>query len=63
MEGDQAGQAGPAFHEPMLAEPDPLVVLHMSGEHTEDEQLHNLPWHRGQADRSVAPRSSFWPFS
>jgi len=31
-EGDQAGQAGPAFHEPTLAGPDPLVVLHMAGE-------------------------------
>ena len=29
IEVDQVGQAGPAFHEPMLAGPDPLVVLHM----------------------------------
>ena len=32
IEGDQVDQAGPAFHEPMLAGPDPLVVLHTSGE-------------------------------
>jgi len=24
IEGDQVGQAGPAFHEPILAGPDPL---------------------------------------
>ena len=38
-EGDQVVQAGPAFHEPMLAGPDPLVVLHMPGERTQDEPL------------------------
>ena len=31
--------AGPAFHEPTLAGPDPLVVLHMPGECTEGESL------------------------
>ena len=41
---DQVGQAGPAFHEAMLARPDPLVVLHMPGERTQGEVLHNLPW-------------------
>ena len=35
----------------MLAGPDPLVVLHMPSEHTQDELLHNLAWHQGQADR------------
>ena len=55
MEGDQVGQAGPAFHEPMLAGPDPLVVLHMPSEHIQDEPLHNHPWHPGQADRPVVP--------
>ena len=43
IEGDQAGQEGPAFREPMLAGPDPLVVLHMPGERTQGETLHNLP--------------------
>jgi len=43
IEGDQAGQAGRAFHEAVLTGPDPLVVLHMSGERTQDESLHNLP--------------------
>ena len=56
IEGDQVGQAGPAFDEPMSAGPDPLDVLHMPGEHTQDELFHNLPRHRGQADRPVDPR-------
>ena len=43
IERDQVGQAGPAFCEPMLAGPDPLVVLHMPGERTQGETLHNLP--------------------
>ncbi|KAK4817206.1 hypothetical protein QYF61_003599 [Mycteria americana] len=41
--GDQVGQAGPAFHEPMLAGPDPLVGLHMPVECTQDDLLHNFP--------------------
>jgi len=48
IEGDQVGQAGPAFHEPMLAGPAPLVLLHMPSECTQDELLYNLAWHRGQ---------------
>jgi len=40
----------------MLAGPDPLVVLHMPGEHIQDESLHNLPRHQGEADRPVVPR-------
>ena len=54
--GDQVCQAGPAFHNPMLAGPDPLVVLHMPHDGTQDDLLHNLPQHRGQADRPGAPR-------
>jgi len=46
-EGDQVGQAGPAFAEPTLAE---------LSEHTQDELHHNLAQHRGQADRRVVPR-------
>jgi len=34
IERGQVGQAGPAFHEPMLAGPAPLVVLYMPGERT-----------------------------
>ncbi|KAJ7427764.1 hypothetical protein WISP_04174 [Willisornis vidua] len=41
MEGDQAGEAGPAFHQPMLAEPDPLVVLYMLCDCTQDDLLRN----------------------
>jgi len=55
IKGDQVGQAGHAFHEPMLAGPDPLVVLHMPGERTQDEWFRNLNWHRRQADRPVVP--------
>ena len=29
IKGDQVGQARPAFHEPMLAGPDPLIILHV----------------------------------
>jgi len=54
--GDWVGQAGPAFHESMLAGPESLVVLHVPGEHTQDESLHNVPWHQGQADRPLVPR-------
>ena len=59
IEGDQVGQAGPLFHESMLAGPDPLIVLHMPRERTQDESLYNLAWHRGQADRPVVPRILF----
>ena len=51
IEGDQVGQAGPAFREPTLAGPDPLAVLHLPGELTQDEPFHNLPWYQGYADR------------
>ena len=39
IEGDQIGQAGPAFHETMLAEPDPPFVTHMPCDHTQDDLL------------------------
>ena len=54
-EGDQVGQEGLTFHEPMLAGPDPLVVMHMLDECAPDEPLHSLPWCRGQADRPLVP--------
>jgi len=40
----------------MLSGPDPLVVLHMPGEHTQGEPLHDIARHRGQADSPVVPR-------
>ena len=40
-EGNQVGQAGPAFHEPMLAGPDPLVVPYLLWGHTQD--IHKCP--------------------
>ena len=58
IERDQVGQVGPAFHEPVLAGSDPLDVLHMPGEHTQGESLHNLAQHWGQTVRPVVPRSS-----
>ena len=52
IDGDQVGQAGPAFDEPMLAGTNPLVVFHMPGENTQND----LAQHPGQADRPVVPR-------
>lgn len=52
--GDQVGQAACATHEPMLAGPDPLVVLHVPCDGTTDNQFYNLPQHC-QADRPVFP--------
>lgn len=49
---DLVGQARPAFHEPMLAELDPPVVPHMLCDLLQGDLFHNLPWHRGQPDRS-----------
>lgn len=43
VEGDQAGRAAPAFCKPMLARPDPLVVLHVPCDDTQDDLLHELP--------------------
>ena len=54
--GDQVGRAGPAFHEAMLAGPDPLVVLHLPSELTQDEPLNNFPQYLGQGERPVVPR-------
>lgn len=53
MEGDRAGQAGPAIQTCKLAEPDPLVVLYVPHDGTQDDLLHGLPWHPGQTDRTV----------
>jgi len=36
IEGYEAGQAGPAFHEPMLARLDHSTVLHMLYDLTQD---------------------------
>jgi len=37
VEGDEDGEVGPAFQEPMLAGSDPLVVLHVPCDATQDE--------------------------
>lgn len=38
-----------------------LVVLYVMGNSTQGDLLHNAPWHWGQADGAVLPRSS-WSF-
>jgi len=48
-EGDEVGQARPALHEPVLARRDPPVVLHMLYDLPQDDLLHNLFQHGGQA--------------
>ncbi|SGA02784.1 Uncharacterised protein [Chlamydia abortus] len=40
----------------MLARPDPPVDLHVPRDLPQDNLLHNLPRHRGQANRPVVPR-------
>ncbi|PKU38186.1 rna-directed dna polymerase from mobile element jockey-like [Limosa lapponica baueri] len=55
-EGDQVCQAGPAPHEPMLAGPDRLGLLHAQHNGTQDDLFHDLPRHRGQTDRPVVPQ-------
>lgn len=45
IEGDAIGQAGLAFHEPMLSGSDPLVVLHMLYDCSQDDLFQNLPCH------------------
>ena len=55
IEGDSLGQLGPNFREPMLAGPDPLVVLCMPSDFPQGDLLHNLSWSQGQADRPVVP--------
>ena len=53
--GVQFVQALPVFHEPMLSRPDPLNVLHMPSDLTQDDLFHNLTWHQGQSDRTEVP--------
>ena len=45
IEGDHLGQAGPAFHEPMLARTDPPAVPHMPCDLHQDYLLYNLFQH------------------
>jgi len=54
-EGDETNQPGPAFHKPILAGPDPLVVLRMLCDHTQDGSHHNLSQYQSQADRPMVP--------
>lgn len=44
-EGDQVVQAGHAYHKPLLMEPDPLVVLYVLYDGTQNDLLHNPPQH------------------
>jgi len=54
-EGDQVGQAGPDFHESLLATPDPQTVLHVHCDLTQGYMHHCLPQYCSQADRPVIP--------
>ncbi|KAK4827587.1 hypothetical protein QYF61_019489 [Mycteria americana] len=69
IEGDQVGQAGPAFHERMLPGLDPLVGLHMPVEHTQDHRItesqNRIGWKRPLRSSSPAvnvtlPRSPLY---
>lgn len=55
IEGNQAGQAGSAFPEPMLAGSDSLAVLHVSYDDSQNDLLNKLCGHGGQTDRPVVP--------
>lgn len=50
------GQAGPAFHKPMLTGLNPLLVLHMLQDSTQGDLFHDFPWPQGQVDRPVIPQ-------
>ena len=50
LEGDEVGQAGLAFHEPVLTGPDPLLVPHMLHDYIQVDLFHHVSWHQGQAD-------------
>jgi len=54
-EGDEVGQARPAFHKPVLAGPDPLDAMQVPCDLTQDYLLHNFPRYQGQADRPLVP--------
>ena len=56
VEGDEFGQAWLAFHEPVLAGPDPLDATHMPCDLTQDDLLYNFPWYQGQAVSGHIPR-------
>ncbi|PKU42644.1 hypothetical protein llap_7061 [Limosa lapponica baueri] len=53
--GDWVCQAGPDFHEPVLAGSDHLGVLHALHNGTQDDLFRDLPRHRSQTDRPVVP--------
>lgn len=53
IEGDQADQAGPAFHEPILAGFDSLIVSYPPCGPPHDDLFHNISWHLHQDDRPV----------
>ena len=55
IEEDQFGQAGLVIREPMLAGSDPLVVLHILCDLSQDYLFHNFSWRQGQADKPVVP--------
>lgn len=60
--GDQVGQAGHAFHKPVLAGPDALVVPHVPYDCIQDDLLHVIPQIQGQSDRAIVPQIVLLPF-
>lgn len=55
LEGDHAGQAGPAFQKPVVAKPVTLAVLHVPCDGTPENLLRDLPQHQDQADSPEVP--------
>lgn len=55
LEGDHAGQAGPAFQKPVVVKPGTLAVLHVPCDGTPENLLRDLPQQQVQADSPEVP--------
>ncbi|KAJ7403659.1 hypothetical protein WISP_149712 [Willisornis vidua] len=58
VKGDQVGQTEPALPKSVLTGSEPLSILKVLCDHTQDDLLHSLSRHRGQADRPVVAQVS-----
>ncbi|KAJ7404977.1 hypothetical protein WISP_142313 [Willisornis vidua] len=56
IKGDQVDQTGPGPPKPMLAGSNPLSILQVLCDCTQDDLLHNLARHHGQAHKLVVVR-------
>lgn len=54
--GQWVGQAGLVLAEAMLAVPNHLPAFHVPQQNFQEGLFHDLPRHRGEADRAVVPR-------